>query len=85
MFKPTPLLLRDVRRLALTTKQAGNQYYKGNRTGAMGEHTRFGTYRIHWDKMRTYVVPPGLQATLVRGAVLCKMQQRRTKLTTMLS
>lgn len=57
MFTPTPSLGRALRRLALTTKQAGKDYYKGTGTGSMGSHTKFGAYRIDWSKVRTYVVP----------------------------
>lgn len=57
MFTPTPSLGRALRRLALTTKQAGKDYYKGTGTGSMGAHTKFGGYRIDWSKVRTYIVP----------------------------
>lgn len=57
MFTPTPSLGRALRRLALTTKQAGKDYYKGTGTGSMGTHTKFGAYRIDWSKVRHYVVP----------------------------
>ncbi|KAH0290573.1 hypothetical protein M436DRAFT_79952 [Aureobasidium namibiae CBS 147.97] len=57
MFTPTPSLARALRRLALTTKQAGKDYYKGTGTGSMGRHTKFGGYTIDWSKVRTYVVP----------------------------
>ncbi|CAD0090691.1 unnamed protein product [Aureobasidium vineae] len=57
MFTPTPSLGRALRRLALTTKQAGKDYYKGTGSGAMGRHTKYGAYRIDWSKVRTYVVP----------------------------
>ncbi|KAF8467612.1 mitochondrial ribosomal protein L27-domain-containing protein [Kalaharituber pfeilii] len=57
MVSPTQPLLRSLRRLALTTKMVGKGYYKGNRTGSMGRHTRHGGYIIDWNKVRTYVVP----------------------------
>ena len=60
MFKPTQPLSRRLRRLALTTKQVNGGYYKGNRSGSMGRHTKRGGYVIEWDKVRTYVVPPNL-------------------------
>lgn len=56
-MQPSPVLQRAIRRLALTTKQGPHNYYKGNRTGAMGRHTRFGGYIIDWRKVRTYVCP----------------------------
>ena len=57
-MRPTALLLRDISRKPLTTKQANKGYYKGNRTGSMGRHTKRGGYVIEWVKVRTYVVPP---------------------------
>ena len=54
---PTPALQRAIARLALTTKQGPHNYYKGNRTGAMGRHTKYGGYIIDWNKVRTYVCP----------------------------
>ncbi|KAF1984197.1 hypothetical protein K402DRAFT_145914 [Aulographum hederae CBS 113979] len=57
MFHPTHPLGRAIRRLQLTTKQAGKNYYKGNRVGSMGRHTKRGKYIIEWAKVRTYVVP----------------------------
>jgi hypothetical protein len=56
-MQPTAPLLRQIRRLALTTKQGPHNYYKGNRTGAMGRHTKYGGYKIDWSKVRTYVCP----------------------------
>ncbi|EGP88661.1 unnamed protein product [Zymoseptoria tritici ST99CH_1A5] len=56
-MQPTQPLQRAIRRLALTTKQGPHNYYKGNRTGAMGTHTKWGGYKIDWSKVRTYVVP----------------------------
>jgi len=56
-MQPTPVLQRAIRRLALTTKQGPHNFYKGNRTGAMGQHTKYGGYRIDWKKVRTYVCP----------------------------
>ena len=60
MFKPSPTLLASRRRLRLTTKQVNGGYYKGNRTGSMGRHSKHGNYIIEWHKVRTYVVPPDL-------------------------
>ena len=57
MFTPTAPLGRALRRLALTTKQAGKDYYKGTGSGSMGSHTKWGGYKIDWSKVRTYVVP----------------------------
>ena len=54
---PSPVLQRAIKRLALTTKQAGKDYYKGTGTGAMGRHTKYGGYIIDPKKVRTYVCP----------------------------
>ncbi|GIZ44824.1 hypothetical protein CKM354_000801100 [Cercospora kikuchii] len=56
-MQPTQPMQRALRRLALTTKQGPHNYYKGNRTGAMGRHTKWGGYVIDWNKVRTYVCP----------------------------
>ncbi|EPS27916.1 hypothetical protein POX_e06891 [Penicillium oxalicum] len=57
MFKPSQPMLA---RLRLTTKQVNGGYYKGNRTGSMGHFDSKGNYVIDWKKVRTYVVPEGL-------------------------
>ncbi|KAK3054136.1 60S ribosomal protein L27, mitochondrial [Extremus antarcticus] len=54
---PTPPLFRALRRLPLTTKQGPHNYYKGNRTGSMGQHTKYGGYVIDYRKVRTFVCP----------------------------
>jgi large subunit ribosomal protein L41 len=54
---PTAPLFRSIRRLALNTKQAGKDYYKGNRTGSMGTHTKYGGYIVDPKKVRTYKCP----------------------------
>ena len=60
MFKPTAPLSRKLARLALTTKQVNGGYYKGNRTGSMGTHNKYGGYKIDWNKVRKFVVPENL-------------------------
>lgn len=72
MFKPTRPLYRARRRLQLTTKQVGAGYYKGNRTGSMGDHTRWGGYIIDWTKVRTYVPPDRLDVFKV-GIRPCRL------------
>ncbi|KAI5810306.1 mitochondrial ribosomal protein L27-domain-containing protein [Peziza echinospora] len=57
MVSPTAPLFRSLRRLALTTKMVGKGFYKGNRTGTIGRHTKHGGFIIDWDKVRTYVAP----------------------------
>lgn len=60
-MQPTQALLRRFRKLPLTTKDINKGFYKGTRTGSMGRHTKFGGYIIDWAKVRTYVVPGGLE------------------------
>ncbi|KAJ5911679.1 uncharacterized protein N7473_000982 [Penicillium subrubescens] len=57
MFKPSQPMMA---RLRLTTKQVNGGYYKGTRTGSMGYFDPKGNYVIDWKKVRTYVVPEGL-------------------------
>lgn len=45
----------------MTTKQTNKGFYKGTGSGSMGRHTEHGGYIIEWDKVRTYVVPGGLE------------------------
>jgi len=57
MFKATPPLQKMLRRLPLSPKQAGKEYYKGNRVGSMGTIDRYGNFSPDWNKVRTYVYP----------------------------
>ncbi|KAM3498481.1 hypothetical protein MY10362_008202 [Beauveria mimosiformis] len=57
-MRPTlSLQIGRYRHLKLTTKDVNKGFYKGNRTGSMGRHTRYGGYVIEWNKVRTYAVP----------------------------
>ncbi|KAJ1732858.1 60S ribosomal protein L27, mitochondrial [Coemansia biformis] len=49
-------LFRGAKRGVMTSKK-GRNFYKGNRTGSMGRHTKYGSYVIDLDKVRTFVVP----------------------------
>ncbi|PVH79160.1 50S ribosomal protein-like protein YmL27 [Cadophora sp. DSE1049] len=60
-MKPTQVLAKRLKRLALTTKATNKGYYKGTGTGPMGTHTKHGGYIIDWDRVRTYVVPQDLK------------------------
>ncbi|KAF2420277.1 hypothetical protein EJ08DRAFT_642225 [Tothia fuscella] len=60
MFKPSAPLSGNLRRLALTTKNGPKDYYKGNRVGAMGRHTKRGGYIIELQRVRTYVYPKNI-------------------------
>ncbi|KAL9074225.1 MAG: hypothetical protein Q9161_002419 [Pseudevernia consocians] len=73
-MKPTAALYGRLRRLALTTKQVSNGFYKGTGTGAMGRHTKHGGYIIEWRKVRTYVVPDQLKYCKLTPFVTKKME-----------
>jgi len=68
-MKPTPVLAKSIRRLALTTKQTNKGYYKGTGSGSTGSHTKHGGYVIDWDKVRTYIVPKNLKEFKVGSAL----------------
>ncbi|KAL6703658.1 hypothetical protein ACN47E_009432 [Coniothyrium glycines] len=57
MFKQTAALQKQIRRLPLSPKQAGKEYYKGNRVGSMGTINKYGNFIPDWSKIRTYVYP----------------------------
>jgi len=58
MFKPTQSLQKTLtRKLPLSTKQAGREYYKGNRVGSMGTIDRYGRFHPDYSKIRTFVYP----------------------------
>ena len=61
----TQPLFRKLTRLRLTTKMVNGGYYKGNRTGSLGSHTKSGGYVIDPRKVRTFVVPDGLAESKV--------------------
>jgi len=68
MFKATPSLQKMLRRLPLSPKQAGKEYYKGNRVGSMGIINRYGNFIPDWNKIRTFVYPErGITNTEVCG------------------
>ncbi|KAH7040293.1 putative ribosomal protein [Microdochium trichocladiopsis] len=56
-MRATASLFKKFRKLPLTTKDVNKGYYKGNRTGSMGRHTKYGGYVVDYSKVRTYVVP----------------------------
>ncbi|KAF2130334.1 hypothetical protein P153DRAFT_365948 [Dothidotthia symphoricarpi CBS 119687] len=57
MFRATPSLQKTLRRLPLSPKQAGVEYYKGNRVGNLGSIDEYGNFAPDWAKIRTYVYP----------------------------
>ena len=56
-MKPTQCLQKTLRRLPLSTKQAGREYYKGNRVGSMGTIDKYGRFHPDYSKIRTFVYP----------------------------
>ena len=56
-MKPTQCLQKMLRRVPLSTKQAGREYYKGNRVGTMGTIDRYGRFHPDYSKIRTFVYP----------------------------
>ena len=66
MFRPTQALGKKFRKLRLTTKDINKGFYKGNRTGNMGKHDKWGGFVIQFEKVRTYAVPAGLDTFKVR-------------------
>ncbi|KAF2812263.1 uncharacterized protein BDZ99DRAFT_382883 [Mytilinidion resinicola] len=76
-MQPTPILQRALRRLQLTTKQAGKDYYKGNRVGSHGRHTKHGKYIIEWQKVRTYVCPRDLENSSLTPFVARRIEIER--------
>ncbi|KAI0010377.1 mitochondrial ribosomal protein L27-domain-containing protein [Xylariaceae sp. FL0662B] len=60
-MRPTQALLKRYRKLPLTTKDINKGFYKGTRTGNVGQHTKYGGFIVDWRKVRTYVVPSGLK------------------------
>jgi large subunit ribosomal protein L41 len=57
MFKATAPLQKMLRRLPLSTKQAGKEYYKGNKVGKLGTINRYGNFIPDWSAIRTFVYP----------------------------
>ncbi|RKU44877.1 hypothetical protein DL546_007275 [Coniochaeta pulveracea] len=60
-MQPTTRLQAMFRKFRLTTKDVNKGYYKGNRTGTIGRHTKHGGFIIDRTKVRTFVVPEGLK------------------------
>ncbi|KAI4598203.1 hypothetical protein KJ359_003087 [Pestalotiopsis sp. 9143b] len=77
MFQARAKFTRKFRKLPLTTKDINKGFYKGTRTGTMGRHTRFGGYIIEWERVRTYVVPAGLDAFKLSPFVTNKIKRTR--------
>lgn len=72
-MQPTQALLKRFRKLPLTTKDINKGFYKGTRTGTVGRHTKYGGFVLDWSKVRTYVVPTGLDKFKV---CTCSMRLR---------
>ncbi|KAI0553126.1 mitochondrial ribosomal protein L27-domain-containing protein [Xylaria curta] len=76
-MQPTQVLLKHWRKLPLTTKDIKKGFYKGTRTGSMGRHTKHGGYIIEWNKVRTYVVPSGVNDFKLTPFVTPKIETTR--------
>ncbi|KAI0459230.1 mitochondrial ribosomal protein L27-domain-containing protein [Xylaria acuta] len=76
-MQPTQALLKQFRKLPLTTKDIKKGFYKGTRTGSMGRHTKHGGYTIEWKKVRTYVVPAGLNDFKLTPFVTAKIESKK--------
>ncbi|KAG5358466.1 54S ribosomal protein L27 [Yarrowia sp. B02] len=50
------------KRLPLTSKQGNKNFYKGHGAAGVGKTTSKGRYIINRDKVRTFVVPAGLES-----------------------
>ncbi|KAJ5106447.1 hypothetical protein N7456_003122 [Penicillium angulare] len=74
MVKPSAPMMA---RLRLTTKATNKGYYKGTRTGSMGQFVKQGNYVINWEKVRTYVVPEDLASFRLTPFVSRKVEPKR--------
>ncbi|KAG9307680.1 hypothetical protein G9A89_023245 [Geosiphon pyriformis] len=72
-------VVRGAKRLPMTSKQ-GHNYYKGNRSGAMGWHKK-GGYEIDPLRVRTFVVPPELDTCELKPYVSPKTPKWRYDMT----
>jgi len=80
-MRPTLALQGNLRRLPLSPKQAGKEYYKGNRVGSMGTINRFGNFTPDWSKIRTFVYPiHGTKNSEVRTMLHSPRRLRRARL-----
>lgn len=80
-MRPTQALsVGRYRHLKLTTKDVGKGFYKGNRTGAMGRHTKHGGYVIEWDRVRTYAVPENLKNFQVWANISNRREMNRSSI-----
>lgn len=73
-MQPSKALQGVYRKLRLTTKDVKKGFYKGTGSGSMGRHTHWGTYKVDWRKVRTYVVPDSLAKTKLTPFVTKKME-----------
>ncbi|KAJ5808010.1 MRP-L27 domain-containing protein [Penicillium riverlandense] len=78
MVKPSmPMMAR----LRLTTKHTRGGYYKGNRSGSMGNFVQPSSkYEVDWNKARTYVVPTESMETFkLTPFVTKRMEPKRSR------
>lgn len=53
------------KRLPLSTKQGNKNFYKGTRSSGIGHMDMYGRYNINYSKVRTFVVPAGVDDSLL--------------------
>ncbi|KAI1090451.1 50S ribosomal protein YmL27 [Rostrohypoxylon terebratum] len=76
-MQPTQALFKAFRKTRLTTKDVNKGFYKGTRTGRMGQHTKYGGYIVDWSRVRTFVVPPNLDKFKLTPYVTRQIQQTK--------
>lgn len=57
------------KRWSLSTKQGNKNFYKGTGSAGIGRWTKFGRYRVNWEKVRTFVVPADLNTSDLKPLV----------------
>ncbi|KAH3668076.1 hypothetical protein OGAPHI_001830, partial [Ogataea philodendri] len=57
------------KRVPLTTKQGNKNFYKGTRSSGIGHMDKWGTYKIDYQRVRTFVAPPNLAETSLKPLV----------------
>ncbi|CAH6719943.1 54S ribosomal protein L27, mitochondrial [[Candida] jaroonii] len=63
------------KRHPLTTKQGNKNFYKGTGSAGMGKLDKYGNFIVNWSKVRTYVVPTGLNQTSLKPLVSPEIPQ----------
>ncbi|QBM89995.1 large subunit ribosomal protein L41 [Metschnikowia aff. pulcherrima] len=69
------LTKRGSKRHPLTGKQGNKHFYKGTGSSGYGKLNADGIYIMDWTKVRTYVVPAGLNSSDLKALVSPKVPQ----------